>query len=302
MPEHGPAGFTEEPFQAAIAAVSERQAMEWSLVLSSQAIESTIVRTGDGNQWFLVVDAREEPRALEAIGLYRAESTGWRWRQELVWPKMVFHWGALPWCLGLVLFHLLEERRGLDLHPAGMVDSGAVMNGQWWRLFTAVTLHADVAHLAANASIGLLLFGLAMARYGFGWGLLASFLAGAAGNLFSIGLSSELHRSLGASGMVMGALGLVAAQTHGQFRHGPWRLAYAGVLTGVLLFLLLGASPHSDVAAHLGGFVAGLIQGALLARVSQTTLEKRGPNLAALGALLGLILYAWMRAIKTGFP
>ena len=63
-----------------------------------------------------------------------------------------------------------------------------------------------------------------------------------------------------------------------------------------------GWTEFEKLSAHLGGFLAGLVQGALLARVSQTTLEKRAPNLAVLGALLGLILYTWMRAIKTGFP
>ncbi len=285
--------------QTAIPAASKEQATEWGLVLSSQSIESTLVSSDEGKRWFLVIDAREEFKALETIGLYRAESARWRWRQEIVWPKMLFHWGALPWCLGQILFHLLEAKKGLPLHPLGMVDSNAIMQGQWWRLFTAVTLHADVAHLAANMSIGLLLFGLAMARFGFGWALLASFLAGALGNVFSLAMSTQAHFSLGASGMVMGALGLIAAQTYGRFRQVPMRWAYAGMLTGGFLFLLLGTNPSSDVAAHLGGFLAGLIEGAVLAHFSQNSLEKTGPNVAAFGGLVGLVLFAWMRALQT---
>ncbi len=298
MPEPSPNESAAGSFQTAIPAASKAQATEWGLVLSSQGIESTLVGTGNEDQWFLVVEAQDEIKALESIGLYRAEISRWQWRQEIVWPKMIFHWGALPWCLGLILFHLLETQKGMSLHPAGMVDSAAVLTGQWWRLFTAVTLHADVAHLASNASIGFLLFGLAMARFGFGWALLASFLAGAFGNLFSLGFSPLPHRSLGASGMIMGALGMIAAQTYGRFPRAPLRLAYVGLLTGAMLFLLLGANPNSDVGAHLGGFLGGLFAGMGLAHFPQRTLEKPGPNRAALAALLGLILYVWFRALR----
>ncbi len=87
------------------------------------------------------------------------------------------------------------------------MDGAAVAHGQWWRLFTAIWLHADLAHLATNATIGLLLLGLAMGRYGTGAGLLAAYLAGAGGNLVAGLISLQPHRSLGASGMVIGCLG-----------------------------------------------------------------------------------------------
>ena len=55
--------------------------------------------------------------------------------------------------------------------------------------------------------------GFAMGRYGTGTGVLAAFLAGAGGNVAAWLASLEQHRNLGASGMVMGSLGLLAAQS-----------------------------------------------------------------------------------------
>ena len=48
----------------------------------------------------------------------------------------------------------------------GLMDSAAVSKGAWWRLFTAILLHNDLGHLMANMTIGFVVLGLAMARYG----------------------------------------------------------------------------------------------------------------------------------------
>jgi len=50
------------------------------------------------------------------------------------------------------------------LIEAGDMDSAKVLAGQWWRLFTAVTLHADLAHLMGNITFGVIMLGLAMPR------------------------------------------------------------------------------------------------------------------------------------------
>jgi membrane associated rhomboid family serine protease len=150
------------------------------------------------------------------------------------------------------------------------MNSVAARDGEWWRLFTATTLHADLAHLAANLTLGFLLLGLAMARWRAGPSLLSVLLAGAAGNLASLLASPAPHSSLGASGMVMGALGLLAAGALLPHPAGfDWRAVGRSLGGGALLFILLGLNPASDVVAHLGGFLAGLALGTILARVPE---------------------------------
>src|SRR6185503_14713839 len=128
-----------------------------------------------------------------------------------------------------------------------------------WRLFTAVLLHGDLSHLMANITFGLLVLGLAMGRYGAGCALLAAYFAGAVGNLPRVLLHLEIP-SLGASGMVMGGLGMLAVQSLSLRHSNPsaGRHIVGGILGGGMLFVLVGLDPHSDVMAHFGGFVCGL--------------------------------------------
>src|SRR5688572_24399454 len=199
-----------EPAHATIPARSRRQAMDWSLVLLSQGIEC-IIEDQQGN-WALLVGPQDFERAVAALHQYEIENPGWRWRQELPWPAVVFHWGALVWCLVLAAVYGLDALGGVNLKAVGWMQVDAVLNGAWWRLFTAILLHGDLSHLMANITFGLVVLGLAMARYGAGCALLAAYVAGAGGNLPRALLHLDTP-SLGASGMVMGGLGMLAIQS-----------------------------------------------------------------------------------------
>jgi membrane associated rhomboid family serine protease len=197
----------------------------------------------------------------------------------------------------VILFFLLE--RDSYLHDAGLMDSTAVAHGQWWRLFTAIWLHADVGHMASNASIGILLLGLALGRFGTGAGLLAAYLAGAAGNVAACMLSVGEHRSLGASGMVMGALGLLAAQSFLLSAQSPHlrKQMLVGVLGGIMLFVLFGLAPDSDILAHAGGFVSGFLLGAVMTQL-RNIVQRGKLNLLCGLTFLALVIGPWWLALK----
>jgi rhomboid protease GluP len=249
---------------ARIPARTRRQAMDWSLVLVSQGIESELEFSETDARWGLLVGNADYAPALAAIRQYRVENYLWRWRRQTLRPGIVFDWASLAWPFLLGFFFILD--REVDLHTAGHMLSLDVAKGAWWRLFTAVWLHADVGHLFANATIGTLLLGLVMGTYGSGTGLLAAYCAGAGGNVIAGLLAQGTHRSLGASGMVMGCLGLLAVQSLRAWRkRAPdLRWALTGLAGGIMLFVLLGLAPETDVLAHFGGFVSGLVLGALL--------------------------------------
>jgi len=168
-------------------------------------------------------------------------------------------------------------------------------------LWTAITLHENMDHLMANATIGFILLGLAMARYGAGVGLLAAFIAGAAGNAAGLLFYPGPHLSLGASGMVMGALGLVTVQSFAfwrQYRFLGKFLIYRGFAAGVMVLGLIGFSPGSDVIAHVGGFVAGAVLGCVLGSAPPERLQRAPINGAALLALVALLATAWRHALR----
>ena len=288
-----------EPATARIPVRSQRQAMDWSLVLVSQGIETTIDQAEDGVGWGLLVTSQDYTRALRTLRQYHLENRAWPWQQPVFRAGFLFDWGSLAWVLLAGLFFWLSART--DLQAGGLMDGAAVAHGQWWRLFTAMWLHADLAHLATNATLGLILLGLAMGHYGTGAGLLAAYLAGAGGNLLAGLVSLTTHRSLGASGMVMGSLGLLAVQSVSLWRQTPhaWKLFLSGVCGGVMLFVLLALTPGTDVMAHLGGFVSGLLLGLLLSLVPGIA-QKPGANLLSGLAFAILVIVPWWLALRSG--
>lgn len=280
---------------ALIPAPSHRHAMDWSLALASQGIEPVIEHVPEADAWALRVPQAEHARALAIIQQYRVENRGWPWRRELALPDVVFDAGSLIWVLVIAAFFALSEADP-QFKSAGAMSVAAVSHGAWWRLVTAVFLHADIAHLATNATIGFVLLALALGRYGTGIGALAALLAGVFGNVVVWLLCAPPRTGLGASGMVLGALGLLAAQWFA-LRQVPARVWLAGLGAGVLLFLLLGSSPGTDLLAHAGGFLGGLLLGIVPAHYPR--LARNGPaNLAAGIAFAALAVLAWWLALR----
>ena len=290
-----------EPATLRIAARSRREAMDWSLVLISQGIETTIESPSEGVGWGLSVASPDYRKALEALRQYQIENRRWQWRHDVLMPGVAFDWGCLAWVMLTAAFYWLDV--WMRLSSAGLMSSTAVRHGQWWRLFTAIWLHADLAHLAGNATMGFVLLGLAMGRFGTGVGLLAAYLAGAGGNIVTLAVATGTRLSLGASGMVMGALGLLAVQSVSLWRQSPHARKYivSGICGGVLLFVLLGLAPQADVAAHCGGFAGGLLLGFFLARIP--ALEQKPKTNLVCGLIFVLLtVLPWWLALRTHGP
>lgn len=289
---------------ARIAARSQRQAMDWSLVLASQDIHPIIAGPGEQQEapeeWALLVAPTQYEAAVAAIRQYRLENRGWAWRTALPGSGLEIHTGALCWCVVLIFWHWVATFISPGLASAGQMSNIAVAEGEWFRLFTAVLLHSDLAHLLANVTFGAIFLGLAMARFGWGVTLLATFLAGALGNILGYVLYEAPYRGVGASGMMMGALGLLCIHSFALWRKSPKAARYilSGVIAGFLLFVLFGFSPGSDILAHLGGFLGGLFFGALLSFIREQKLQERKWNLPAMALVALTMTVTWALALR----
>lgn len=248
-----------EEITSTIPARTERQAMDWSLVLASQGIGVELDREPQG-AWLLRVEPSDQPRAEEAIRQFRQENRGFDWYRDLPGSDFQFDGRVALWALAVAMVYAAQ-----DALRQGLFDTRAVVQGEWWRAFTAVWMHQDPAHLASNLALGVVFLGLAMARFGAGVALLATFLCGALANFTGLLLRPEPYVGLGASGMIMGALGMIAAQTVPLWRTGRrgTRVMLAGLGTGALIFIQTGTNPGSDVLAHLAGFGFGILIGGL---------------------------------------
>ncbi len=160
---------------------------------------------------------------------------------------------------------------GDTLHLLGALEPDAVLvRHEYWRLLTALFLHYGFLHILFNM-YALYLLGPAVERtIGSGkflWGYLLSGLGSGAAvvclRVFSLTKADQL---VGASGCVMGVIGISAGLLLHQ-RTSAWagrRLRYiVAIVAFQTVFDLF--TPQVSLAAHLSGFVTGLVVGAILA-------------------------------------
>lgn len=134
-----------------------------------------------------------------------------------------------------------------------------VLNGGYWQLFTAMFVHIDITHLLGNMFF-LLIFGFrAEDLFDIQEYLLIYFLSGLTGNLLTLLLGFDMI-SAGASGAIFGMFGACAIYV---------RRAIGQSIISALLYafflLIISSGPKVNNLAHLGGLVAGLLIGYVLA-------------------------------------
>jgi membrane associated rhomboid family serine protease len=152
-----------------------------------------------------------------------------------------------------------------------------LLGGQWWRLISAMFVHAGIIHIATNMwclwNLGLLAEPL-MGPFGV---FAAYLLTGFAGDLLSIaahpgvGGGPQSVVGVGASGAVFGLAGVLIVLLKSPLLPLPKvelkklrrSVIYFALLNlGIGLYTAVGPSPiHIDNMAHLGGFLSGLALG-----------------------------------------
>ena len=157
------------------------------------------------------------------------------------------------------------------LHRVGALEPYAVVvQGEYWRLFTALFLHGGFTHLLFNI-FALYILGLPLERsigtIRFAVCYLVSGLASSAGvvGLTVLGFV-QVSQLVGASGSVMGIVGTWAGFLV-RHRHAPQakqRLANVGLIVAIQVAFDL-STPQVSMAAHLCGLIAGFFLGLVLA-------------------------------------
>lgn len=203
----------------------------------------------------------------------------------------------------LTLFHWRMGRipnAGLWM-DSGMLVVEKVLAGEWYRTVTALTLHADGAHLLSNL-LGLLVFVGGVHQFvGTGLSWLLVLIAGAIGNAGTAVFYQTAHNAVGASTAVFGAVGLMGAFGVKRYlTQKPFRKRFFIPLIGALgLFAMLGTNPNSDVMSHVFGLVSGITTGLLLTPLLGTRITKN-PLLQGLALLLfsAVLVYCWRMQLK----
>ena len=285
---------------------------EVSLVLTAVDIDHRVIF--DGHHWGLWVPGECREAAASQLDAYFRANRLRRLRSHEALKTLASGWfGVLGYLAVVWLLPTLEAQQvfGWDWRAAGGMDADRVLEGEWWRTITAMTLHADLAHIVANSLFGAV-FGLFVGRYlgsGFGWLLVV--LAGMLANGLNAMVQPDGFRSIGASTATFATLGLVGAfvwrrgllrrraaggGAHEASGGGGWRRAFAPVFAGIAMLAYTGmGGENTDILGHVFGFAAGVVLGMAAALSNPERMGIRGQILAG-GCALVLIVAAWCLA------
>ena len=270
------------------------------LVLTAVGVEG-LVSHGEG-EFLLQVAPADAGYALTHLLQYEAENRAPPPPPPPPRPYPYAWIGCVVYVLVLlgVAWALSNGLVRLDAFEQGELDAARVQAGEWWRAWTALTLHLDGPHLAANLLAGVWFGYLASRQMGAGTAWLLAVSGGAIANLLEGQFGPPEHRAVGASTAVFAALGAMAAYSWRERFRLPqrWVRRWGPLVAGVILLGWTGsAGEGTDVVAHLGGFAVGALLGATAAlRRSQALLQWVPQPLSGALALASLAL-AWACAL-----
>jgi len=271
----------EEPAAPLVAIGRYRRlkaARERGLVVAAMEMPHWIQRE-DGD-WVLLVEETAHEAAAAAVAEFEEEERT-RPRARQTEPLRIPKFALFATLAAMVICYRLQTVAPPALIERGVAVDARIIHGEWWRIFTALTLHGGIEHLVSN--IGLAVFGFAFvfSRFGTGAGLLGTVLGGGLGNLLNaIAHSAKPHESIGSSTALFASLGLLAgAELAARVMHRPTRTGWpllVPVGAGLAFLALYGGAGSTrdgmpvldpgnvDVMAHLFGLVAGVLLGGAL--------------------------------------
>jgi rhomboid protease GluP len=242
------------------------EAFEHGLLVLALGHPFWLIPTRDGHGLFVPTEVEAEARRQMTWYELEKEQTSSERGQKIAsatWAGV----GPLLWAMVVLLSYWVQQSWPVWTE-LGRMDAAAVFDGrEWWRLGTALFLHADGAHLIANGISGIFIFSAVLSTFGRRTGGAFLILAATAGNLLAGALLYPgVYLSYGASTAVFAALGLltgraVAAGSSTEKR-ARRRILLAPFAAGLALLGLFGAGGGNvDVLAHLTGFLMGLLLG-----------------------------------------
>ena len=281
---------------------SRKRSSEVALVLHALGIPH---HTRQLEEWYtILVPAQQAARALKQLELYSRENVDWPPPKTNPPFKSTGAPAAGAYALILILMYPVGHRgfAGLNWWERGRVDSALMVDGEWWRSLTALSLHGSLGHLVGNIVFGALF--TVLASHSLGWGLawLGTILAGGLGNFANAWMQGPGHHAIGASTAVFGALGVL--MTYEWLRREalaqPAMRRLAPLFGGAVLLGYLGMGvpgSNTDVLAHVTGLLVGCALGVTIGRRRlPDRLTQRGQ--AICGALaLALMVVAWAVAL-----
>lgn len=293
--------MSTDPVATVFRSRRRRACEERQLVLTAVGVAAEVVP--DVSEFILLVDARDAAEALRHLAQYESENRPAPPAPPP--PRLYPH--AWVGCLGYaatllgVAYVVGGGHVRLDAFDLGALECARVQAGEWWRAWTALTLHLDGPHLAANLGAGIWFGYLAARQLGVGSAWLLIVSGAAFANLAEGLLGPPEHSAVGASTAVFTALGLMSAYSWRERFHLPqhWGRRWAPLVAGVIMLGWTGsAGEGTDLVAHVAGFLTGVLLGAAAATRMLRALLGRTPQWLAGAVALASIVVAWCFALR----
>jgi membrane associated rhomboid family serine protease len=263
-----------------------------SLVLTAVGVAHRL----DAENMELLVAEHHTGDALFHLQQYELENANW---PPLPPPPRPIHPQTPPTMALMTLLALFFMHTGPWVNEnawfaRGAIDGSAIMeHGEWWRLATALTLHADLVHLAGNCLIGGLIIHLLGNTVGYGLAWLLLIVNGMAGNVLNVAVRDQAHLSVGLSTAVFAAIGLLVGLQLGRSQTRRLRDFLLPLGAGAGLFAALGGEgARTDLGAHFFGGVIGFSCGVLLDLTGMVA-RCRSPVVQAMLFFLTTAILAW---------
>jgi membrane associated rhomboid family serine protease len=282
---------------------SRARMSDWSLVLDSAAIPHRwIPGTAGFELWVAPIDRtragqtldaydRENPRPSRVAFLLSAEAYG---RSSV---------GIVTALLLMGFYVVTGPSDGASTWSRlGSAAAERILHGELWRSATALTLHADPAHVLGNCLACVVFLTFLGNRLGPGLAIWLTLLSGVLGNLLTAVVTGDHHVAVGASTATFGALGALVGLRVVSPRGTASRQPMWTVLAAALALLgMLGTSPGADVLAHFFGLACGAVLGSIVA-VALPPLRRQWPQALLAASAACAIAVSWALAFRFGRP
>lgn len=175
------------------------------------------------------------------------------------------------WLLGLFFVVAFGEN---IIQKFGIKNTFAIIDGEYWRLFTPIFLHLDFRHLLFN-SIMLFILGTSTEKiFGTKKFLFIYLISGIMGNIAGFAFSS--FNSLGASGAILGLGGALTYIWVVNRRAFLGSRRYITLLFYTFFAIFMGfTTPRVDNLGHIGGFIGGILCAGIVWTQAQNQSFKR---------------------------
>jgi rhomboid protease GluP len=275
-------------------------AEEWALVLITQGLSPSLRHDQRGVA--LSVPAEEAEMALAGLVAYEKENPFPVQKDQNLSDEFLSPIAGIVVAGVLILSHVVTIRwkESVAWVERGSADASRILDGELWRTVTALTLHADLAHLISNAVAAAIFVTALSSIVGAGFAFTLLVLSGTCGNLANALIQGSSHAAVGASTAIFGAVGVLGSLGLVKRRREPTRRrgAWVAIAASLGLLAMLGTgSGRTDVLAHLFGFFCGAALGIPVGLFFPAP-PPQVMQWACASATAAVLIYCWTLALR----